>query len=214
MQYFINSGKLKFEGTFSEKQYSKPVGTIKYYSEKGFLKSNALFSDSSTAMERTYCYENGNKRSWINYANTGKTRKSVGTKPGRRYQIVLSKKEARFPGGLPGWRSYLEQNLNANVAADAGAPAGVYTVAVQFIVNKEGMPSRISPTTIPEKCTPCATEVVRILSKGPKWEPATINGEPVLYQAIQQVSFQVIEEGRRKRRKIREVVLEKSNGKF
>ena len=55
------------------------------------------------------------------------------------YDKVFTKveKEAKFPGGLDGWKNYLERNLNANVAADDGAPTGNYTVKVQFIVDKK-----------------------------------------------------------------------------
>lgn len=43
--------------------------------------------------------------------------------------------EAEFPGGVQAWRGFLERNLNAQVPADKGAPAGSYTVVVRFIVD-------------------------------------------------------------------------------
>jgi hypothetical protein len=39
-----------------------------------------------------------------------------------------------------------------------------------------------------------------VLNAGPNWEPATVNDEPVLYQAIQKITF-VVEEEKKRRRK-------------
>ncbi len=57
-------------------------------------------------------------------------------------------KEADFLGGVEGWRTYLVQNLNPNTPVDKGAPAGQYTVWVQFIVDKEGKISDIKALTV------------------------------------------------------------------
>lgn len=112
------------------------------------------------------------------------------------YDKVFTKveKEAKFPGGMEGWKKYLERNLNANVAADDGAPAGNYTVKVQFIVDKEGGISNVSAIEVPKACPSCGPEAVKVIKKGPKWEPAVQNGRNVIYQAIQYVTFQVAEE--------------------
>lgn len=111
------------------------------------------------------------------------------------YDKVFTKveKEAKFPGGLEGWRRYLERNLNANVAADDGAPMGNYTVKVQFIVDKEGNISNVQPIEVPKACPSCGPEAVKVIKRGPKWEPAIQNGRNVIYQAIQNVTFQVAE---------------------
>ncbi|MCW3078734.1 energy transducer TonB [Segetibacter sp.] len=112
------------------------------------------------------------------------------------YDKVFTKveKEAKFPGGMDGWKRYLERNLNANVAADDGAPAGNYTVKVQFIVDKEGGISNVQAIEVPKTCPSCGPEAVKVIKKGPKWEPAVQNGRNVIYQAIQYVTFQVAEE--------------------
>lgn len=112
------------------------------------------------------------------------------------YDKVFTKveKEAKFPGGMDGWKRYLERNLNANVAADDGAPAGNYTVKVQFIVDKEGGISNVQAIEVPKACPSCGPEAVKVIKKGPKWEPAVQNGRNVIYQAIQYVTFQVAEQ--------------------
>ena len=112
------------------------------------------------------------------------------------YDKVFTKveKEAKFPGGLAGWKNYLERNLNAQVAADDGAPAGNYTVKVQFIVDKTGAISDVKAIEVPKACPSCGPEAVKIIKRGPKWEAAVQNGRNVIYQAIQNVTFQVADE--------------------
>lgn len=112
------------------------------------------------------------------------------------YDKVFTKveKEAKFPGGPEGWRRYLERNLDANVAANDGAPTGNYTVKVQFIVDKSGAISNVQAIEVPKTCPSCGPEAVKVIKKGPKWEPAVQNGRNVIYQAIQFVTFQVAEE--------------------
>jgi len=112
------------------------------------------------------------------------------------YDKVFTKveKEAKFPGGAEGWKRYLERNLDANVAANDGAPTGNYTVKVQFIVDKEGNISNVQAIEIPKACPSCGPEAVKVIKKGLKWEPAVQNGRNVIYQAIQFVTFQVAEE--------------------
>lgn len=112
------------------------------------------------------------------------------------YDKVFTKveKEAKFPGGPEGWKKYLERNLDANVAANDGAATGNYTVKVQFIVDKEGNISNVQAIEVPKPCPSCGPEAVKVIKKGPKWEPAVQNGRNVIYQAIQFVTFQVAEE--------------------
>ena len=113
------------------------------------------------------------------------------------YDKVFTKveKEASFPGGQSAWVKYLERNLNANVAADDGAPAGKsYPVRVQFIVDKEGNISDVKAIEVPKECPSCGPEAVKVIKKGPKWSPAVQNGRNVIYMANQQITFQVNEE--------------------
>ncbi|WP_207495726.1 energy transducer TonB [Aridibaculum aurantiacum] len=112
------------------------------------------------------------------------------------YDKVFTKveKEAKFPGGPEAWRRFLERNLNANVAADDGAPAGNYTVRVQFIVDKEGSISNVQAIDVPKACPSCGPEAVKVIKRGPKWDPAVQNGRNVIYQAIQHITFQVVDQ--------------------
>lgn len=110
------------------------------------------------------------------------------------YDKVFTKVEqpAEFPGGLKEWTKYLQRNLNSNRPSEEGAPAGNYTVRVQFIVDKDGNISNVSALNDPGYGT--AEEAIRVIKKGPKWTPAVQNGRKVIYQAVQGITFQVTEE--------------------
>ena len=112
------------------------------------------------------------------------------------YDKVFNKveKEAKFPGGLEGWKKYLERTLNSNAPSDDGAPSGSYTVRVQFIVDKEGKISEVQAVEVPKACPSCGPEAVKAINKGPKWEAAIQNGQKVIYRQNQSITFVVNEE--------------------
>jgi periplasmic protein TonB len=100
--------------------------------------------------------------------------------------------EAKFPGGQAAWTKFLERNLNNQTPADNGAPPGNYTVTVSFLVDKSGNISEVKALTDPGYG--CAAEAVRVIQKGPKWQPAIQNGRQVIYRQKQNITFQVTEQ--------------------
>jgi len=100
--------------------------------------------------------------------------------------------EAQFPGGPPAWRRYLERNLNNNVVQENGAPPGKYTVIVSFRVDKDGSITEVKAENDPGYGT--AEEAVRVIKKGPKWNPAQQNGRNVIYRQRQSITFAYVEE--------------------
>ncbi|MGN6616643.1 MAG: energy transducer TonB, partial [Ilyomonas sp.] len=119
---------------------------------------------------------------------------------GKEIPHFIVERVARFKGGIEAWNKYLQKNLHSDVPVIAGAPAGTYEVTVQFLVNKEGYISEVKAMNIPPKCKPCAAEAVSVVMNGPSWEPAIQNNEPVVYRQRQIITFQVIEEKRKRRR--------------
>jgi hypothetical protein len=112
--------------------------------------------------------------------------------------IIFSKVEieASFPGGDKAWTKYLEKKLDPDVPVRKKAPAGIYTVWVQFIVNKNGKISAITPLT--NHGYGMEQEVVRILRVSPAWTPAIQDGKKVNAYRKQPITF-VIEEARKNR---------------
>ena len=111
----------------------------------------------------------------------------------------LVDEEAYFPGKDAGWLSFLEQNLRPSTPVDNGAPAGSYTVYIQFIVDLDGKLSGIKALT--KHGYGMEAEVMRILRKSPPWIPAVQAGKPVRADRKQPVTFQIIEEKKKKRKK-------------
>lgn len=124
----------------------------------------------------------GDKGTLVTYGEKGITKESVFTRVER---------EAEFPGGLDGWRIYLEDNLNPDVPVNLKAPVGTYRVEVRFIVNEDGSISDIRAMT--NHGYGMEREVVRILKKGPKWIPAVQYGRNIKAYRMQPVTF-VVEE--------------------
>ncbi len=99
--------------------------------------------------------------------------------------------EASFPGGMAAWRKFLERNLSGDASADA--PAGSYSVVVQFIVDKEGNVSDVKALT--SHGYGMEEEAVRVIKRGPKWTPAIQNGRQVKAYRKQPVTFLINGEG-------------------
>jgi protein TonB len=100
--------------------------------------------------------------------------------------------EASFPGKESAWKTYLQTNLRADVPVRKKAKVGTYTVIIQFLVEKDGSLSEFKALT--NHGHGMEKEVIRILKKSPKWEPAYQNGRPVRAYRKQPVTFQVVNE--------------------
>jgi Gram-negative bacterial TonB protein C-terminal len=103
--------------------------------------------------------------------------------------FTRKEQEAEFPGGDEGWRVYLEKNLDPEVPIYMKAPAGIYKVKVQFIVNQDGSISDIRALT--NHGYGMEKEVVRIMKKSPLWIPAVQYGRKVKAYRLQPVTFVV-----------------------
>ncbi|GEO07900.1 hypothetical protein [Segetibacter aerophilus] len=191
--YWMKGNILQMEGSYLKKDCKTEDGLFKWYRENGTLINIKLYEKGNTNNITIY-YEDGKKRATAFYKKNVQTNAIGWDENGQEIPDFVFEREAKFPGGLIGWRTYLEKNLNSNVAADANAPVGAYTVKVQFIVNKEGAIENVHAISVPEKCVQCGVEAIRVISNGPSWEPAIQYNRRVIYQALQYVSFQVAEE--------------------
>lgn len=96
---------------------------------------------------------------------------------------------AKFDGD---WIKFLERNLNGQVAVDNNAPAGRYTVIMQFVVDVDGSVSDIKPLT--NIGYGLEQEAIRVLKKAKRWDPAIQNGHTVKAYRRQPITFQVASE--------------------
>ena len=99
---------------------------------------------------------------------------------------------AEFPGGTEGWSRYLQRNLNQDIPLQEGAPAGKYSVVVSFTVSAGGSISDVVAENDPGFGT--ALEAIRVIKKGPLWNPANQNGRKVPCKHKQVITFVVAAE--------------------
>jgi len=100
--------------------------------------------------------------------------------------------EAAFPGGVKGWREFLQKNLKSTVPVENGANKGTYTVITQFIVHKDGSISDVK--TLTNHGHGMEDEVLRVMKESPNWIPATQNGCNVTAYRKQPVTFVIVDE--------------------
>ena len=97
--------------------------------------------------------------------------------------------EAKFLGGQGAWNKFLSNNLQSDVPFKKGAPAGSYKVVIKFTVGKDGKIEDITPET--NYGFGMEDEVMRVIKKGPKWIPASLNGVALRAYRKQPITFVV-----------------------
>ena len=83
---------------------------------------------------------------------------------------------AEFPGGKEAYNAYIRDNFriyDLGGASQTGTGIGIYS----YVITSTG---KVKDVKIVQEVEPkCDLEMVRILKKMPKWNPATLNGKPV-----------------------------------
>lgn len=110
-------------------------------------------------------------------------------KAGSKFTFYKVEQESEFPGGNYAWSDYLQSNLNADVPVKKNAPKGTYMVIIAFIVSSTGAISDLRAET--KYGYGMEEEVIRVIKKGPKWQPGMQDGRPVNSYRRQPVTFVV-----------------------
>lgn len=153
------SGKPKFYGRLYN---SRRHGKWQVKTESGQLKMDVIYKEGEE--QTTTCYDdNGQVKS--------------GT--------CIVEQPAEFTGGAEGWRRFLERELNYPDYAQTNNITG--TVKVQFNVAKDGAVSDFIIIQSPHSSL--SQEVLRLMRKSPKWQPAIRFNEPVVYRHVQSITF-------------------------
>jgi N-acetylmuramoyl-L-alanine amidase len=93
--------------------------------------------------------------------------------------------EAEFPGGKEAWLKYITSQIEKNQVQFTDKDFG--TCVVKFIVNTDGSVSNIEATTMEKSLL--AKVSVDAIRTGPKWIPATQNGNIVTSYRLQPVTL-------------------------
>jgi hypothetical protein len=176
-----------------------------YYTDTNFktkLHCHQYFNETAGYLEQTRCYERGSLNGpnvlfnakgdtltlnqFVN--NTLVSTKEYGgnEETAKVFQLVEVEAEFKREGG---WAAFLSRHLNSNVPIKRKAPAGTYLVVVQFIVDKDGSITQVTPLT--QFGYGMEEEVMRVVQKSPKWRPAMQNGKPVKAYRKQPITFVV-----------------------
>ncbi len=98
--------------------------------------------------------------------------------------------ESSFPGGDNAWRTFLQNNLNGNIATASGAPSGTYTVVIRFVVDRSGALRNFTSET--HLGFGMESEAIRLLrNSSPNWVAATVGGRKVSSYRRQPITFVV-----------------------
>jgi hypothetical protein len=191
----IISAKMKWDlnGTLTDSIHHNEDGTavsVSWFengqpSQVGRLDSNELKTG-----KWQFFYPNGKLSALVYFKNDTEITLEMFDKNGAlTTDTSLKRREAAFKGGAAEWRKYLERVVNASIATINRAPIGKHTVIIQFIVDIDGKIKDVEAIT--NLGYGMEKEVIDVIKKGPKWEPAYYYGRPVKAYRKQPLTFQV-----------------------
>ncbi len=99
--------------------------------------------------------------------------------------------EAQVAKGQSSWDKFLRKNVDFDAPIFNGAPRGIYTVKIRFVVYADGHIGDFQPIT--RHGFGMEHAVIRALKKSPSWKPATQNGKLVNSYKVQEVTFMIEE---------------------
>jgi hypothetical protein len=140
MEYTSKSNVLISEGDYNETNIATAVRSVNFYKEDGKLDYTIDYVDGKQ-QSKTYFHKWGDKKSYTVFGDKGIETQIGWDESGREIKNYVVEREAQFKGGDDGWQKYLKKNLNETIPAALGLAAGVYEAQVQFIVNKDGIPT-------------------------------------------------------------------------
>jgi hypothetical protein len=168
-----------------------PLIIVNGKEESSFTESSLyIYNDDATVKTNRLSNAEAEKK----YGSKGANGAIEITNEQKSYHMTFTKTEIppKFPGGDVAWRKFLEQNLNAAIPIDKGAPSGTYAGIVQFIVDVDGSISDIK--TLTNQGFGIEEEMIRIFSLSPKWISAIQNKKSVKAYHKQTITFVVSEE--------------------
>lgn len=93
------------------------------------------------------------------------------------------------PGGKDGWAKYLQTNFSPHVKFFIQDRSIKGQVVVSFLISKDGSISDVRVIKGLANCPQCNEEAKRLIEKSPAWNPAKVNGNPVIYRTAQPIKM-------------------------
>lgn len=171
----------------------RQVSICRYNYAQNTLANTELVDENQSLFQQEWYHPGGHMSKKVVFiANRGQviTYDKNGVQLSSDSVFTRKRTSAEFKGGASAWRTYLERTLNAKVPVSKGAPPGVHTVKIRFIINKDGTVSDIKPDT--QVGYGMEEEAVNVISSSSKrWIPATEYGLPVRSYRVQPISFSI-----------------------
>ena len=101
--------------------------------------------------------------------------------------LVVAEVHPEFPGGQSAWLRFLQKNLRHPEVNDENGSGWKFKVVIRFIVNEDGSLSGLE--ILESGGTEFDKEVLRVLSKSPKWVAGSNKGKKVKVFHKQPVIF-------------------------
>ena len=215
---YANTKTLKSKGTVTDTSAKHYIGFYQSYYENGrtvdsveFLENDVInysygynkngartyYSRKTGAGPEEYdthhYYEDG--KEWMHVYWNASTKKKVEigyNQDGTKIPDFIYERVAEFEGGFAGWQEFLQKTLRGDVPGKHRAPAGKYSVMVEFLIDKEGKIKEV--TTLNDPGYGTKEEAIRVMKKSPKWTPAIQFNKNVNFRARQAITFVVANE--------------------
>ena len=149
------------------------IGTGKYVNGK--RQGVWTFSDQNKIVSQIVKYDQDSAMQIQNYDEGGKETK------GENYV----EKTAEFPGGLEGYRKYLEKSLRYPEVSQIRKVQGVATL--EMVIDNTGKVKSVKLLGAPDVAT--GREAVKVLQYSPDWTPAVQHNRKVACSFEQRVTF-------------------------
>ncbi|RYY83047.1 MAG: hypothetical protein EOO15_22030 [Chitinophagaceae bacterium] len=164
---------------------------VSWYDDGSLASAGRWTADTAKTGRWQYYHKNGAEWAVEDFAAGKLLSCNCFTETGQALDTADCKEQEAVPaGGLNGWKRFLSNGLQHMLQTKANSrqwPAGQRTVAIRFIVEKDGMLSSFKAIT--ENGLGMEEEVVKLLKKSPRWTPGKQRGKPVRSYHTQPLTF-------------------------
>ena len=160
------------------------TGLLSFFKLKDSLADTHQFKyfDSSSNLESEIFFR-GNKGERKTYSKNEFIRDSL---------FTVEEVEAEYPGGKNEWSNYIRKNLDPTTPYNNKAPSKIYTVIINFTIDKDGKVIDIISENI--QGYGMDEHAIDIIKKGGDWIPGSQFGKKVKSVKRQPISFFVSNE--------------------
>lgn len=208
-RFYQSKGPLVQLETYKDDKLTIAHGLFAWYNKEGKLDSLGNYFDDYKNDQWQYNFDDSTKprivdefelgtlikrvnydRKLVFYPNGKKVSFDSTTESNDALNDSAIKIPAKYKGDLKGWSNYLSKNMQTPLRfMQISGPNSKCAVIVSFVIETTG---KVSNLLIHKSCEwSVDMETMRVIKESPGWQPATINGQPVIYRHKQSITHQV-----------------------